>query len=489
MLAEAALLQACVEAGGYFARRVNVYSYRIASRHCRRGVFEPYIDGFQERQADIRGLCEQHPNDCLLYLDLKKFYPSIKAPVARSAWTEAAGQAGLPRSWIDVGHKLLDGQFADSDHLLTGPLFSHLIGNLVLAPFDAAMCGNFGMRYLRYVDDIALVLPAGDGKRAEDIVVRELNRLGLALNQNKRVQSTCKDWLRGVEDAPADDIAEQWKVFAGGLRRRLVTKPDSQPALDRKLQAGGFRIPLTSYERAATDAGWWLRLHELVGFRRFWSGVRHLSEEAILTNAFALRETAQRAFFGLAQSGQTTTGIQRKRMVQHLRFLSSKLMLLAAPDVLPALVQSLQSWSELLPQQAIFNALHIRDVAELVSFGAKPCASVGRLLALGDRPVRCQVQDRTDKAVEIEGVAVLLASGARFEEEWPDALRHEQAIMFAAQQSGAYLAGHAKGDYWRELFALAGPERGWNHAGMLESAFDIDEELVFDPDQLLNYCS
>ena len=215
----------------------------------------------------------------------------------------------------------------------------------------------FGNRYLRYVDDIVLVLPAAGAKSAEDSVVGETARLGLCLNQDKRVQVACADWLRSNEDTPADDIAQQWKIFAGGLRRRLVTTPASQPALDRRLRTAGFRIPLTSYEQAATDAGWWLRLRELVGFQRFWSGVRHLSEEDIVRNALRLREAAEESFFRLAESAQSTAGIQRKRAVQHLRFLSSKLMMVAAPCVLPDLAQSLQGWPELLPQRAIFNAL------------------------------------------------------------------------------------------------------------------------------------
>ena len=150
VLAEAALFQACGQSGGRFARRDNVYSYRLANRQSRRGVFEPYMDGFRERQRDIQDLCARHPNDCVLFLDVKKFYPSIVAPVARSAWTEAAGQAGLSRSWSGLGHKLLEGQFAHADHLLTGPLFSHLIGNLVLDRLDAAMRGSFGNSCVRH---------------------------------------------------------------------------------------------------------------------------------------------------------------------------------------------------------------------------------------------------------------------------------------------------------------------------------------------------
>ena len=57
IMAEAALLRACAEAGGPFEVPTNAYSYRLAEGDKDYGVFVPYWEGYTRRQEDVREAC------------------------------------------------------------------------------------------------------------------------------------------------------------------------------------------------------------------------------------------------------------------------------------------------------------------------------------------------------------------------------------------------------------------------------------------------
>lgn len=158
-VAESALLAECSRIGGPFMTSDDVFSYRLNAPGLPDGSFDRYFPLFGARHRAIAVVCRHHPEDRVLYADIRRFYPSVRRGTAVRAWSAACDSSGLGASWRELGLRLLTHPRELGGGLLIGPQFSHLIGHLVLTEFDASMRRRYRARFFRYVDDIALVIP------------------------------------------------------------------------------------------------------------------------------------------------------------------------------------------------------------------------------------------------------------------------------------------------------------------------------------------
>src|SRR5690606_18750587 len=92
-------------------------------------------------------------SDVVRYVDIRRFYPSIRSTDAARAW--AAASSVLPRNFAELGDRLLVDHMSASDKssrgILTGPMFSHLIANLVMREIDEWASDSLNVAYFRYV--------------------------------------------------------------------------------------------------------------------------------------------------------------------------------------------------------------------------------------------------------------------------------------------------------------------------------------------------
>ena len=195
-LAEATLIGACHAAGGPFIPATNVYSYLPPDFGDKSGVFKNYMDGLRNRHRDISDACRQRDSLRVAFYDIKKFYPSISIGLASQLWKTSCADARIPDAMTRLGNELLDRHGAASGgSILTGPMFSHLIGNLLLRKIDQKMADG-QVRYFRYVDDIALVGRPDEIDRAYAALKEETDALGLTLHE----PSSAKSINIGAED-------------------------------------------------------------------------------------------------------------------------------------------------------------------------------------------------------------------------------------------------------------------------------------------------
>ena len=133
--AEAALLNECSRHTEAFQALPCVFSYRFAPENSPEGIFQMYFSGFRERHAAVTNSCRQDVNATVLYTDVKRFYPSITTNSAQNAWAKACAAAKMNDKFRQLGEKILGdhavvaAETGNCDGVLTGPMFSHLIGN------------------------------------------------------------------------------------------------------------------------------------------------------------------------------------------------------------------------------------------------------------------------------------------------------------------------------------------------------------------------
>ncbi|MBX3179661.1 MAG: RNA-directed DNA polymerase [Candidatus Hydrogenedentes bacterium] len=424
-------------------------------------------------------------NGIVVYTDIRKFYPSIPAETARQAWHDTAKSCQLPGLAERLGQRLLDNHSAVEDSnahgILTGPMFSHVVGNLVLRNIDSEMRQILPDGYFRYVDDFALV-----GKRravidAEKRLADLLDDIGLSVNRDKRLEVSTRDWLVGADDFMNEHHPVSWMTFVGGMKQLLITKPALAKTLKDNLEVNGFRISPLNYSDAVRERRFIRRFYELHLKRWYQSILRNLNPHDLIVEAIELRSRYEGDFETAINGSDTLEGFERKRRIHRLRRLCSRLIYLASPKKLRHIATSLAALPEMALYSAVFDALDRRDISNLLPYGANAAHSVAQALLSSRPPLKCTLDDWTDASRQAR--AVFVAHGFSIDGSSPvDASEMEQ---FCAWKGHSITGPGPSSTYFGELITLHGFGECRRHDELLAHAYDIDDEVVLDMGTLL----
>ncbi len=413
MLAEAALLDACGRAGGDFARHPSVFSNVLSEDGSRHGMVDQYFVWWKQRQLEMASVARASPAGRVIYFDVRKFYDSISYALAKQVWSSSCDRSRLPPKWRELGEKLLSDYQAVKETqvgLLVGPMFAHVLGNLVLRSLDLSLSAAFPRRYFRYVDDIAVVASAETVDEVRDAILRALPA-GLKLHEEKTLELECPAWVQLTESFPREAGTFFWGRLVGGIKYFLAAHSKQVPDLERLLAENGFRLPLRDYRRSLTELPFVERL--VARYRgRFESGQTFpVSPNEVLDLALTARAELQRRFNRLATE-EPQVGMRRKFQVQRLRYVATRLLYLASPRELGKIREAIESTVELSDVSAIYGALVTSDVSALLSFSSSVAQSAGQLLELSPTPMQCRV--KSWRAELQSAWSVLSVAGVRF---------------------------------------------------------------------------
>jgi len=486
ILAETAILDACSRAGGAFKTASSVYSYQLATGNEKTGVFFPYFVGFKKRHNDIADAARKYPDGIVVYTDIRKFYPSISHDMALHAWEKSAGEGALNSKYIELGRKLLEGHklFCNEDEqgILTGPMFSHLIANLVLRPVDESMDQILPNGYFRYVDDIAMVGSRDDVELAEKTLDNLLDQLGgLRINTKKRLEVSTREWLLGENDFADEKERVSWKTFIGKMKQLLVAKPELTEEITINLNHAGFRIRPIDYSNAVKAQSYLTRLHQLSKYGWFRKVQYRANPQTLLNEAGILRTRYTKDFWDLFDR-PVSNKYGHKRRIHGLRRYASRLIYLADPRDLPSIAEALSEVPEMKLFEVVFNAISSGDVSELVLYGANATHSAVYPLLATHESVRCSVEKDFPEVRQAK--AILKAHGLPVcsrEEE----LLNDDITRFCDWTSGRGRDTAKKMTYFDELASLHGVNSTCRHQDILFTAFDTNEDLISDISELL----
>lgn len=482
-LAEAVLLNECACLAD-FRNPSTVYSYDLASGDETEGVFLHYFRGLRRRHEDMATACKAAPTGIVRYGDIRTFYPSIGIDIALDTWRHQAEKAGLSNGFQELGAKLI------ADHstalaprqggILTGPMFSHLLGNLVLRPVDQQMGKLRNVRYFRYVDDIVLVGAADAVAAGYKALEARLSDLGLELHDeksSKHLVIRTREWLRGEHDFKDSRRSTNWTSLVGGLRRYILANPQQVPAVQAVLRDNGLRLPVLDYAHAVRERSYLSRFRELSVFRWFRSRVRRRGVDAVLEQAKSLREVYHREAQELLDKMGALEGYERKRAIPKLRYRAGRLAFLAGHHALAALAEQLREVPELLFQAAVLGAVATGDVDDLLNLGANAVQAAAQVLRAAGKPAI--IRNAIDTEVRIQGVAVLGFNGVKIEGGGGGSWREHELVRFAFHGAAPDLM-RSSDPFVRELACLHGLSDQPRHPEMLETAFDESQELALD---------
>jgi len=481
-LAEAALLDECSK-HQTFLNPASVFSYQLSTGKDRSGIFQPYFGGLQRRQKAIAEACEACPNGEVLFIDIKRFYPSIQKDVAMEAWKNHSEVAELHEKWRDLGKIFLQEHVNvnadDQSFVLTGPMFSHLIGNLVLRNLDKKCMNELSVQYFRYVDDITLVGNRDAIDRSLEVVRDNLKSIGFDLHEefsSKTIRVSAQECLKGRNDFHESHQVISWMTLIGDLKKFLLQNPSQVKALHAAFCKEEFRIPVPDYSGAVFEAGYLERAIHWANRKWFRRKSQVITIGSLLVQARHLRKRYEVEFLELIDGVTQLDSFNLKRRIPKLRYRAGRLIYLASDEALKTLSSASNQLSELHFHSGIMRCVATGDISSILSLGTNVAQAASQPM----RSIRKSATHNLSNlsSVEEQALAIFILNGVQIEGITANN-EPSELMQFALNGSNVDLMKDAQ-PFMRELACLHGLSESPRHAQMLESVYDVDEELAMD---------
>ena len=436
--------------------------------------------------------CDDCPEGVVQYTDIKKFYSSISIDFANTAWQKYSGIGNLPTRFRQLGDMLIEGQSAvereDQNGILTGPMFSHLLANLVLRELDEKCTNDLPVRYFRYVDDITLVGEKSAVKNSHKILHEYMNELGFELHDNsssKNIKVSTSHWLEGRNDFTDRSRSNSWRSLIGDLKRFLLKNASNREEIKNAFRGEGFRLPILDYSGAARESSFLKRAQEVIYEFPFFRGeYRNVTISSLLKKAIELRKEYREEIILLIDEAVHFRGYDRKRCIPKLRYLAARLIYLASDDTLSSLSEGTQEFQELYFHTEVMRAVSSGDVDSILSMGTNAAQAVAQpVRAIGKR-VTFNAHQLSD--TEKQSLSILVMNDISIELKQLNRIEESELLSFARKGANLNLM-NSDDAFIREISCLHGISEYPRHPNILDTVFDKDEELALDTINMMQY--
>ncbi|MGF1745553.1 RNA-directed DNA polymerase [Vibrio minamisatsumaniensis] len=460
-----------------------VFSYKLASDSDVSGVFVPYFNGIRERHALISKLCWENEGASVLYTDIKKFYPSIRYEDAIKVWKEKCLESDLDAKFFALGKKLLEKHYTVNKKcetgkgILTGPMFSHVIANLLLDSIDKQMYQLTKGRYCRYVDDVIFVGSDNELDLWRNELEKRFSNLGLELHDgDKDFSVTNEKWLEGQSDFNSS-LSIDWMQLIGDLKKFLFAHPSKSSELNNVFIENSIRIPVLDYSSVMRESTSVQKLADWIGKFHFSRNlIRSISINSLLAKANQCRVKMLDQLFLYAEEMKQAQDYEKKRLVPKIRFLAGRLTILLPVNKLLECSELLMQFDEFHQTAVTMKAVATRNVTECLIMGSNCTQAASQLLSIEDLPVEINIEDLNGVNLNVieQSLAVLDLNGIAYDIP----LRPGELRRFSKGIDVSSLM-ESNDRYIKELASLHGVGLS-RHELILSSCFDRDEELTLD---------
>jgi hypothetical protein len=477
-LAEAALLEEC-------AYRLSIpdpgrcYSYWPTKGASAKGYFEPYLTGLKERQRAVADAIQEAGAGVLVrYLDIKAFYPSIRLDVARAAWDRYCLECAIAPEFRKLGESILlrhEGA-GSGKSILTGPMFSHFIGNLVLRDIDQTFGEIFRAKIFRYVDDYILVGQEDDVAHDVELLTQQLAQLGLEVHPDdseKSMRLAGAVWLKSERDFESGEISTGWMKLVGDIKKLLIFNISHADDLLNELRELGFRLPVRAYEAAVREASTFEKIREFGLWGWLYSRVRGVSADVVRQRALRLRGLLEGQIGNLLDLEVPDDNFERKRLATKLRYRIGRALYLSEDEFLGSLHQHAEKWPELEVHFAIADALVSKTCDRVAAMGVNVAQAAAQLFSAADETALFAA-DINDESTAM-GLAVFVVNGVPVQAQTVV----DRPILQLATGPISLDLMQESGGFLQEFACLHG-SGDVRHADVMSKAFDLAEDVHFD---------
>lgn len=487
-LAETLLLSECADHPKVFNNPTCVYSYELRKSDSRKGSYKSYFKGLQRRQRDISEACDKFKTGVVQFIDIKRFYPTIDSDLTKNAWNRFSAESRMADDLRELGFATLRNYSKVDEqhqcHVPTGPMFSHLIANLVFRDLDAYFSDNLPAHYFRYVDDIAVVGEKGDVSRSCAIIRERAKNLGFEFHPEdtpKNIVVPAKEWLSGRNDFEESDGDKLWKEFIGSLKQYLLANPQGLERLQTVFTDNGFNIPLIRYSGAIKEHSYLDRIRSLSLRPWFQRKVRSLTPEDLLQMALKSRDHSYSEFVNQFGALDSVDGFEKKRRITKLRYHASRLIYLLEKERLYSLSQLASHHKELYFHSQVMSSVSSHEINQIVRMGMNAAQATAQIIK-NNRPLL--LADAPLEEVSSQSLAVFLMNGVSLQTHNNLAESGTDLIKLARGPIDQNLMKN-KSLFLSEMAALHGTALESRHSELLETAFDEDEAFTLDAIELL----
>ncbi len=464
-----------------FHPKSYVFSYRFSGEKENNGVFSPYFIGFKERHKNIADACRVAENDFVLYTDIKKFYPNIQSKDAISAWIDACKKSKIEKKFQSLGMKILENHKAvccehdGGKGLLTGPIFSHVIANLLFDTIDIKMNEITNGRYWRYVDDVVMAGTANEIRLWRNNLSGYLSELGLELhNGDKDFEVECSKWIKSEYDFD-NLMGDDWIVLISDIKRFLLSRPEHTENLREAFKANHIRIPVIDYSNLVMQSSYLVKCKDWM--RKYkWAkkSVVNINIEYLLRSAKQCENKFLTKINKIIELPYTENIFDQKRLTPKLRYLAGRLLYLLCDDDLEKLSNRLSKFKDLFLISKTMKAVATKNVTEILQMGTNATHITAQLLRSTNSRVTIDIKDFSDDPLMEQSVAILELNGI-----FHDANKGVIELRRLAVADEIFDLMKSDDGFIKEFSCLHGvlPAR---HQQMLNSSFDRDEDLALD---------
>ncbi|MGD0650670.1 MAG: RNA-directed DNA polymerase [Verrucomicrobiia bacterium] len=338
--------------------------------------------GYKSRARAISETLSQTTTDVAVVADIEKFYPRIKQRTVMARFQDAVGRSEMEGGIKETAITLAQHVFAGSPGevgMAIGPLTSHILGDLALAPVDQAMSERYPGRYFRYVDDIVIVVPRDQVENAKAQLKHALDVEGLKLNEEKTDVVSREDWLSHCPDQAVGVSEDSFEALVFRIKVFLSIYPGVLESLERAFLREGFALPFQRLLAAANRSYFRTWLHYLRRWRVLRQAVSD-SEDSLILRALGLRQNLLERVRKRFDRGIPSTGMKRRWAIQEVRYAVNRLVYLLPRERFAELAHMTEGTPELIETYMFLHSVRRGEFEELLQFPGPSVAAAAAFL-------------------------------------------------------------------------------------------------------------
>lgn len=472
ILAETALIQECSKYAAFQPNR-SVYSYLFS--YDSNSLYKQYVHGLKDRFLSINKACNNNRDGEVMYLDIQSFYTSIDLSSMNEIWLDACQSTEMPNQFVKLGsHFIAKYKIAQKNEdkcgLLVGPMFSHLLANLVFKEIDYQMDKFTENKYWRYVDDIIMVGSHFELTKYGAILNELLRKTGLKFHTDKKYyRITTNQWQNnrlGVDN----NLTKKWIEFVGLLKKFMIQNKSDLELLKDKLKTHEIRLELNVFNSETKSLSLGKKLLNWMDLNPRNSTI---SENEVLNYANSLRNEYFKSFISTLESTYSNE-VEYNSRISRLRYIVGRLIYLAKFDDLKIIADKISGIDELKLQFEIIMAIITLDISIIAKMGTNASQSLAQVIKSFATEVTFSGNLESTYIAQSLSVFKFHGIDVNYSEETQI---NDPLLYFAQGKINEALK--YKDSYIDEVATLHG-QGSSKHQSILSTLFDENESINFD---------